>query len=714
MKKENYLAEERHSDLYIKENKYLDKVLTYLREREAFLEQNQDTLFEESQRLKEEAWDEHLEFADFNTNAQFDSAVIQNALQESHNRAILEQKELKTIKNIILKPYFAHLSFRFHDVEWEDAPEEAEVEELYIGYHDILNYNAMEQYVIDWRAPIANIYYDSDNIGPASYLNEGTMVSGDLLAKYQIEIIQSTLQRVINTSEEIYDEILQMVLSSVSSARMQEIVQTLQKEQNTIVRAEPNRNLIVQGVAGSGKSSIALHRAAYLMYVHKDILSDNILLITPSESFASYISDVLPNLGEENVRYMTAERVLREELAEVEGRYLNYTFESCTTYKRNLLSTFAWVEWVEEFAMFLGNNCFQAQTIESKFFKIPAKLLQQLYATNYRHIPPFRRKEYVFEHIQDFIESKEDYAEARTEIARKLDAMYLVSNVRQAYEVFVRWVVEEKEVPQDFFNLEQLDMADMYILTLLKVLLYGASDNQWVRHLIVDEMQDLSALEHEILRRIFVCPRTLLGDINQAIQFPLEVDYLCKLKNLYKDDPIRTESFTLSTSYRSTKQITEFSRSILEDDSIQALHRDGADVIVEEFAENREMEHIESMWKKLLEWKEKSYRTALIVAKDEKTVHYYRTAIRERIAQAGEKILVNDYLQWEEQFAVTICTVTQSKGVEFDGVIVANASSTQYKEDLDRTRLYVACTRALHDLYITVVGERSSFLPVRI
>lgn len=697
--------------LFLEEEAYLDEVLAFLLERQKSLSENQARLEEENIELNEEAWEEHMEYGEFNTNSQFDSANIQNALTENFNRLQVQKRDLELIPNIMKKPYFAHIRFAFYSDDWEGEPEDLDVEDIYIGYHDVNDLDNFKQYVVDWRAPIANVYYDSNNLGPASYENKGTIISGELLAKYQIEILQGKLLRVIDTDEQIFDEILQMILSSVSSAKMQEIVQTLQKEQNIIVRSEPNRNLIVQGVAGSGKSSIALHRAAYLLYVHKDIRADNILLITPSDSFASYISNVLPNLGEENVRYMTKERIISEELAEVEGRYANYPFVEASQEKKNRLSTFEWVEWVYEFSSFLRENMFQAEDIHSQFFNLPSNILQQLYNINYRHIPPFLRKEFILNHLQDFVRNEADFQEAKAEVAEKLDQMFLIKNLREAFAIFTKWVIEEKNLEAIVFDHDRYDYCDAALLCLLKVHLYGASDNKWVRHLIVDEMQDMSALEHESFRRIFVCPRTLLGDVNQAVQFPLESNYLKKLLDLYQDDPIRTQMFELKTSYRSTKQITEFSREILEDDSIQALQRQGDDVVIDTYAEGQEELMYENIWQDLLAWKNKGYRTALIVSKDRVELEACEKALAKKLAASDERMVFNHYLQVEEDFAVSFSTVSESKGVEFDGVIVLNVTAENYADNLDKTILYVAATRALHSLKLTALGKPSRFLP---
>lgn len=694
-------------ELINKEERYLHEVLAFLEQRENYLQENNQRITDYSKELKEMAWEEHLELADANTNGAFDSAMVQNELAQNHKQILDQVRELRLIPRLKKKAFFGHIRFRFYEDDHLSEPED-----MYIGLSDVIDVENFRQYVIDWRAPVATLYYNVNDLGPASYRNMQQVISGELVAKYQVEVDQARVIRVINTTQQIYDEILQMVLSTVSSARMKEIVQTLQKEQNVIVRAEPNRNLIIQGVAGSGKTSIALHRAAYLMYIDVHLTADNILLITPSESFANYISSVLPNLGEENVRHMTAQQILINELSDLEGRYFHYQYNVASQEKKNAFAKFDWVDWAKEFSSFLTANVFQAKDIENENLKVPARLLQQLYSTNYRHLPAFARQRAMLLHLKDLIHNRNDYQEAYEQLDNSIRSMYLFFSIRSCFEVFVRWVTEEKGIQADLFSMDLFDTVDLGLLALLKVLLFGSSEQRWVRHLIIDEMQDLNAVEHECFRLIFHCPKTLLGDINQAVAFPLESDYLFSLRKLYQEDTIRTEHFELKKSYRSTKQITEFTRKILQEDSIQALHREGSEVKIRGFGEEEQSLALEELYKILKDWQTNGYRNTAVIVNDADDIRVIESFLRMR-QEEDDTFVINHFLQEEEQFAVTLCSIEESKGVEFDSVLVWDVSKEHYSTELDRTKLYVACTRALHDLSIFYIGEVSDILPMK-
>ncbi len=585
----------------------------------------------------------------------------------------------------------------------------AQAEEIYIGLRDIIDLETFRQYVTDWRAPSAAVYYQENELGPVSYKNGGKEIRAELLAKYQIEIENGELIRVIDSTEQIYDEILQMVLSSPASPKMKEIARTLQREQSEIIRTELNRNLIVQGVAGSGKTSAALHRAAYMMYVDKSLKADNILLVTPSESFAGYVSQVLPSLDEENVRSLTMEQIQRYELGDAEGRYYKFGFAPVSEAKRQALSGPEWIDYAEEFAEFVTSQVFQPREIKTDSFTVPQGLLERLYHQNYRYLPPFKRLMAIFRHLRELIKGENFHPHA-AEVYEALEGMFLLHNIRQSYEVFVRFVTQDKAVDPALFG-EVPDEADREIMALLKVKLYGAADNSWVRHLIADEMQDLSFAAHETLRLAFRCPRTLLGDVNQAVRFRLPEDYIERLQKVYARDPIKTITRRLDTSYRSTQEITEFSREILKDNSIRPLKRHGEEVKFRRFAPGEQEALYRAAYEQLIAWREKGCRTAAYIAADaEEARAFARWLEAENARTAFKPLLFNDYLREEEEFAVTITDVARAKGVEFDAVLIPDCSADHYKEGTDRTRLYVAATRALHFLSLMCQGEPSPFL----
>lgn len=691
------------------EEAYLREVTAFIEKRSAFLAQAEARTEQELIDLKASAWEEHLELKAVDTVGQIDSALVQDELARGERARQDYKDEYRLLRRMRKKPYFGHITFRFDDQD------EGEAEEIYVGLRDIIDLENFRQYVIDWRAPLAAVYYQVNELGPATYKNGDYTVTGELLAKYQIEIENGRILRVINSTEQIFDDILQLVLSGPASPHMKAIAQTLQHEQSKIIRTELNRNLLIQGVAGSGKTSIALHRAAYMMYVDKSIKADNILLVTPSESFAAYVSQVLPSLDEENVRSLTPEQIQRYELADVEERFYKYGFAKATRRKIQRLSSYDWLRYAEEFLDFTEREVFQPKEIKTTYLTVPAELLERLYKQNYRYLPPFKRPEAIMNHLRDLIKSEGDFRLVYNQLDEALKDMFLLKDLRQTYQVFVRFVVEEKGEDPALFR-EMLDEADLEMLALLKVLLYGPGKNRWVRHLIVDEMQDLSFVAHETLRRIYRCPRTLLGDVNQAVHFDLPAGYLDQLAELYSRDQIKLERYELLTSYRSTKQITEFSRGILQDASILPLERPGEPVRLACFDPGPAGQEalFEAAYQQLLTWRAKGCRTAAYITADEPAAKAFRAWLETRNAAAvkdgEEALLYNDFLREEDGFAVTVTDTAQAKGVEFDAVLIPDAGADVYRTALDRTRLYVACTRALHFLTLFAVGEFSPFI----
>ncbi len=699
--------DEAQKALFAREQAYLKKVLSYIDQRRLYLESNTRKRVEESLELKEHAWEEHLELSQTGTNGQMDSAFVQDELGRNDLAIYEQEEERKRLTRLRKSPYFGHITFRYLSDDEDDQAE------YYIGLKDIIDTERFTHYVIDWRSPLATVYYNVTELGPTSFLSREKRISGELLAKYQILIQDSQLLRVLNTEDQVADEILQMVLGSMSSAKMKAIAHTLQKEQNQIIRTELNRTLLIQGVAGSGKTSIALHRAAYMMYLDPKMKADNILLVSPSESFATYISNVLPNLGEENVTSLTANQILRQELAEVEERYLNYPFLPASKEKWELIARYDWVDWVEEFTTFLADNVFQPHEIDLKYLKVPAELLHQLYHINYQYLPPFRRKEAILRHLGDLIYNPQDYQQALEPLRTELDSMYLLNDLRRTYDVFASWAVEEKQVDAEAFSRNNFFETDLDLLALLKVSLYGPSDTSWVRHLIIDEMQDLTLLVHEVLRRVYPCPRTILGDVNQAIRFPLGPNYLLRLRELYQKDTLRTEFHELRVSYRSTLEITEYSREILQDQSILPLERHGEPVEVRKFAETDAEVELTYLYRKLLSLRESGYQTAAVICKTSAEAKTLREKLTLRSASDAynEPLILTDNLREERAFSVTICDVTTAKGIEFDAVLVHDASAKNYSSAVDQVSLYVAATRALHELCLTVLGDASAYLP---
>lgn len=704
---ENRFINENNKHIFAAEKKYLEETLSYITERKKYLDTNNARREQDSIDLKRAAYEEGLEMKETDGNSHFDSSMVQNELREQFEIINYQLEESISLGRLYKRPYFGHISFLF--------PEDKEATEVYIGLRDVIDADNYKQYIIDWRAPIANLYYDYHELGEAQYTHNDIEFTGELLAKYQLMIENSELINVLDTTEQINDEILQLVLSQKGSASMKNIVDTIQAEQNEIIRAEKNRTLLVQGVAGSGKTSIALHRAAFLLYLDKTMLAEDMLLISPSASFASYIANVLPSLGERNISYITMEGLLRDELGDAFERYAHYQFEPADQDKLQAFSDFEIITHVDDFVEFFSKAVFSPKTIKlGDDFTISAKQVNGFYHRNYSMLPAFAREKEINRHISELINNKTLYAEYQETIATALSEMYAISTMHEIYQVFRSWLVEDKGFSEEHLTNEVFDYVDLVLLTLLKIHLFGQSDNDWIKHVVVDEMQDLLPLEHEVVRLVCSCPRTILGDEHQAVKYKLPEDFLTELEGLYKRDKLRVETYRLNKSYRSTSEITNFSKKLIEVESIQAIDRNGPEVEVHEYAHGEESmaEIAQDIYQVLLSWRDKGYSNAAVIAKDTDESLSFDEKLQAIMLEdaSTDNLLLNKYLREEDEFAVTITDIAGSKGIEFDGVIILNASAEKYNTELDRTKLYVASTRPLHELQLFSDGPVSEFI----
>ncbi len=308
-----------YDSIYAEELAYFSEVKNFILDEISHLEKENARLFEESIDKKRQAYEEHLEY-----KLGPDNAVLQEELM--HNQALqtTQEEELCKLKKALESPYFARLDFCFDG--------ENESEAFYIGLLSIVDSKNYRQFVLDWRSPLASLYYDAD-LGSASYFANGNEISGNLDRKLQILISRSKLRRVSEIRKDLHDDMLELVLSQNSSDKMKEIVSTLQKEQNYVIRQDASSSIFIQGAAGSGKTSIALHRAAYLLYQRSDLSSRNILLISPNEYFSDYVSEVLPQLNEERAISVTFNSLACEMLSQKEERFATLKHKEASSEK---------------------------------------------------------------------------------------------------------------------------------------------------------------------------------------------------------------------------------------------------------------------------------------------------------------------------------------------------------------------------------------------
>jgi len=689
--------------------------------------------------------------------------------ERSHERA---GKLIRVLKRLEDSPYFARIDFLPHG---ETIPLK-----IYIGVATLMDRQEEQILIYDWRAPISSMYYDHVP-GPASYETSEEAVSGEMLLKRQFVIKGGRLQSVFDTEETIGDDVLKEMLSRHASAHIRSIVATIQSEQNQIIRNLKSPHLIVDGVAGSGKTVIALQRAAYILYRFRNqITADQILLISPNALFNRYVRQVLPDLGEENMQQLTFFEYVEESFGkqyEVEHPY--HQLESmlaeqdeaiftkrmaAITYKASLAYQKlldAYVDLLSGRGMlfknivFRGERVIRAEQIERYFYtldqamSIPNRLqlVKEWLVAELSKIEEKEREQEWVEEESD-LQELEDYTKAYSELLedgkfngdtfddfeqeRKRLAVRIVNRhmkpirsaikrlefvhfyglyrqlfklddtMHQALEPFLprewEWICQETRLALKKRRIKYADAAPMLYL---RDQIEGKRINPQIRHVFIDEAQDYAPIQLQVFKQLFpYAQMTVLGDSNQTIH-PHTVQNPSLLSpDLYGN---RLERVTLSKSYRSTEQITELTSSILLDGSnIESFNRSGEMPTIDLVSDEDEL--IDQLVNRIKELQQK-FGTIAVICKTEAECRQAYSRLQTRL---DIQFIDRDTEQYQKQ--VILLPGYMAKGIEFDAVIIYNASSVQYKRDMERNYFYTACTRAMHALHIYSIGEITPFL----
>ncbi len=692
--------------------------------------------------------------------------------QSTHKHA---SKRLSTLRRMQKVPYFGRIDFLEEGMSVK--------EQVYIGISSLMDKSGEDFLIYDWRSPISSVYYDYMPV-PAQYTTPEGIIYGELEKKWQYLIREGVLQSMFDTSLTIGDEILQQVLGQGTNKHMQSIVATIQQEQNRIIRHDQGRLLIVHGAAGSGKTSAALQRIAYLLYKYRDRLNaDQIILFSPNAMFNSYVSNVLPELGEENMQQVTFQEYLHHRLSkefEVENPYeqleyvlteahtpahsirvANIRFKASTRFFEVIKAYRKSLEFngmIFKDIHFRGQPILTAQQIGEQFYRNDTSLnfhnrLEKLTEWILKKVKETEKVEWKKEWVQEEIEllSNEEYHKARVYLAKKQGfaretiadyemephklARLIVSkklktlrkriralqfiDIKEIYkQLFIepeqikQWVDGETPVEWEAIcqaTREMLDEDKLYYedatpFLLMKELIQGFQTNSAIKHILVDEAQDYSPFQFEFLKRLFPFARmTVLGDFNQAIfAHASEIIDFNMLSSLYGLD--ETEVITMTRSYRSTKPIIEFTRKLVPNgERIMPFERDGALPVLTQLSDRAAL-HL-AITTKVEALRQDGYNSIAIICKTaEESKHAF-----EALSNIEDVKLIK-YGSPEYEQGVVIIPSYLSKGIEFEAVIIYDASEHIYGDDSLRRVFYTACTRAMHYLQLYSVGEPSPLL----
>jgi len=575
---------------------------------------------------------------------------------------------------------------------------------IYIGVHSFIDV-AKETYPIyDWRAPIASMFYDFE-LGDAWYETPGGEVEGTIELRRQYRIRKGKMEYMIENDVNIQDDVLQKELSQSSDDKMKNIVATIQRDQNAIIRNETSRVLIIQGVAGSGKTSIAIHRIAFLLYRFRDdIKSKDILIISPNKVFADYISNVLPELGESQIPEIGMDE-LADDLLENKFQFQNFLQQVFTILNKKdegflerirFKSSSELTRQLNQYLVHLENNLFAAPSIQVGRMLVPSIFIQERFKT-FQRIPMLNRIPMVISEVQSHVKSllqRKLTGHEKTQIYRALSGAFGNVSLLNLYREFYNWVGRA-----ELFKMDNnvLEYADVFPLIYCKMRLEGVKSYQEVKHLVIDEMQDYTPIQYAVLARLFSCKKTILGDASQAIN-AYSSSTAEEIEKIFPHG----EVVKLFRSYRSTYEITKFTQRISPNPDLIAVERHGPEPEVKGFQLPEEEE--EEIEQAVDRFKNSAHRTLGIICK---TLSQAKSLYKALNSQ-DVSLLTPESTSFRE--GVVITTIPLAKGLEFDEVIVPFASAEYYQTDLDKSLLYIACTRAMHQLTLTFTRERSRFL----
>lgn len=723
---------------------------------------------------------------------------LETAISMKQQAEILSERErshrhlqtlLKNMNRLLPSPYFGRIDFT------EDG--DSLTERIYIGVSSFYNEEDDSFLVYDWRTPVASLYYDYPP-GPARYETPAGTISGDISLKRQFLIRNGELKAMFDTGVTIGDELLQQVLGKSAGTQMQSIVATIQQEQNRIIRNDRSRLLVVQGAAGSGKTSVALQRVAYLLYKHRKHLSaDRMVLFSPNPMFSSYISSVLPELGEENIRQTTFQDYLQHRLGrqfQVEDPFQQMEYRlngrqepgyearmSAIRYKNSELlleNILRFSKQLETSGMrfksirFRGRTLINRDEMRTKFYSYETSIrlpnrIELIKEWLLAELKRFEEEERSADWVRDEMEymDNEQYQRVYVQLRKRQsgndttmafddadreEMMLREVLVREHFKPLRRRIrnlafvdyaglylqlfspagsasnqdgsaaAGAETAPNDFpaywedicaftreqFGRKELPYEDAAPFLFLRELVEGFQSNTNIRYVFIDEAQDYSPFQFEFFKRLFPFSRmTVLGDFNQGI-FPHSTSLVgsSSLLRLYGEE--ETETIILKRSYRSTREIVEFTRAMLPGgEEIEPFQREGGKPTIV-FA-GHEQDRLGQIARDMLKLQDEGFHSVAVICKSAAESAAAFEALRERPGLESIRLITRETPTFSGGFVVIPSYL--AKGVEFDAVLIHDASADVYDDEGLRKLFYTACTRAMHRLRIYTSGQLTRF-----
>lgn len=736
------------------ENDRLEKVLHIIEEQLIKAGCDKQRAFNEAMELRKSFWDSQPTIPENKSDLNTIVGITQNlhSIKREERREEASNIALRKLNKLKKSPYFARIDFQ------EDSSIHSD--NIYIGISTLID-DDCDMVVYDWRAPLCSLFYENET-GPAAYSCPDGIINGEITLKRQFSIANGKIQYMFNSSLKIDDDMLQKILSRNSDEKMRTIISTIQKEQNKAIRDEDNALLIVQGPAGSGKTSIALHRAAYILYKYRKrgITAENIVIFSPNDIFNDYISEVLPELGENNIYQTTfidyaknsfqGNMHIEDSADQMEYilsapkdddyyiRRANIAFKTSLNFAEIIKR---YISYIEREGIRFSDIKFREWTV------IKAEELRSLFYNTYGKWPALQRFNEMSEDINDILKNIEQERIKQVEAELKenddfddikaisrLKVMKEFKNLRDqiknmlsidALEVYkkilgskelLKEVSEGIDLPANiedilvqslaFLQRGMIKYEDIAPLLYIKYALGGSKDMSHIKYVIIDEAQDYSPFQYHIFKQIF--PRsgfTILGDISQAINPYANTLDGSIIKNIFSEES--SSSINLSKSYRSTKEISDFTKEIIQKPELISVDRCGEKPEVIEAEDEKDrlrkiLSDVKNMKVNGIESIGIICRTAFKAANAYKNISQYNTEGFEM------NLIKKDDIKFKP--GISVIPSYLAKGLEFDAVIVFDGEDAEYHDESERKLFYTICTRALHTLHIYYKEKPSAFI----
>lgn len=709
--------------LFPHEHAYFQQIEGIIADKLEQLQNHKEELRSQVISARSEMWSDttHLirDFDDVVMLSMQDQQVAASETQYHENEA-----EIRRLLKMQQSPYFGRLDF---------TEEDDETCTIYIGIHSLKRDDSYDFYIVDWRAPVSSLYYNFD-LGDAWYEALGTRYHVNITLKRQFQIENGQLLLVYDTNSAMFDEILGNMLSQNTNHNLKVIISSIQKEQNIAIRCNTHQSCLIYGLAGSGKTSVGLHRLAYLLYHNRNtIKAEQILIISNNQIFSSYISTILPDLGEEPAKTAIFHDLLLTHLErniQIEDYYaqlkhmeahpnsdrvqwirLKYSLEFLDFCAAHLASyDFQIPEVKYQGTVVVSPEIYRSRWGTRSVFKIKTgydTLLERVRECieNYFHEHESAIKRSIEDHSNDFLSEKavdflyqnalqKTISTATEQIIslNHLDPGYQLVDLLRAYLHKIGANGQEATRLERTLRQEKLLYEDALLYLFVKIQMGLITPSQKIRHIVIDEVQDYNPLQLTILKLLF--PKstfTLLGDIYQTINSITTTQAYDTFTRVFGQDLLRIR---LNKCYRSSSDINALAFRLLDHESSPV---------------SAEYTYFDRPFKKpqylictdplsclvpLLE-QLAHYNAVAIITNTEKEALRVHTSLSPAL---DAQLIIDPSAQLDRK--LVILPLLLAKGLEFDAVILINSvSSNQEKTDF-RRKVYLGCTRALHELYL--------------